>query len=226
MIILIILSLDCFCAFGLLSFFTLPYTVCLHVFFLKRVGTLSLKLPKIFYIVSKIKLINLSYQVFNYFFFSIFFIFLTWLFFCYVLPNNKNKNLRFVKTKMFYSNQSKCHLVIYVILSNLINAYITCITHITPIINIAHINYITCTNLHKSYKLNNSFDNVNFLIYKKPIKHFIYNFFSGYKNHKKMLSKTQSRIFYVYLFKNGLIFENLSWCDSIFPQFNATVVTY
>ena len=46
--LLIMFSSDCFCGFGLLSFFPLPYTIYLGVFVLKRLATLSLKPPTIF----------------------------------------------------------------------------------------------------------------------------------------------------------------------------------
>ena len=51
-----------YCFLGLLSFFPLPYTVCLG--FLKQT-ILSLKLTRRFLIGSKISLINQSYQVFH-----------------------------------------------------------------------------------------------------------------------------------------------------------------
>ena len=41
-------SSDCFCVFSLLSFFSLPYTICLGVFVLKRPTSLSWKPPTIF----------------------------------------------------------------------------------------------------------------------------------------------------------------------------------
>ena len=59
-----LLLLILFCIFGLLSFFPLPFTVCLGVFVLKRLTTISLKPPAIFVIGSGIKVINQSYQVF------------------------------------------------------------------------------------------------------------------------------------------------------------------
>ena len=43
-----------FCAFGLLSVFPVPYTVCLDVFALKRLTILSLKPPTIFVVGSGI----------------------------------------------------------------------------------------------------------------------------------------------------------------------------
>ena len=43
-------SPDFFCIFGLVTFFLLPYTVCLGVFVLKRHPTLLLKPPAIFLI--------------------------------------------------------------------------------------------------------------------------------------------------------------------------------
>ena len=46
--LLILFSSDCVCAFGLLSFFHLAYTVCLGVFALKRLTISSLKPPTIF----------------------------------------------------------------------------------------------------------------------------------------------------------------------------------
>ena len=46
--LLIIFSSDCFCGFGLLGFFPLPYTACLGVFVLKRPIILSLKPPTTF----------------------------------------------------------------------------------------------------------------------------------------------------------------------------------
>ena len=48
------LSSDYFCVFGLLSFFPLQYTVCLGVFVLKKLTTLSLKPLAIFLIGSGI----------------------------------------------------------------------------------------------------------------------------------------------------------------------------
>ena len=56
--LLIIFFSDCFSLFDLLSFFSLPYTVCLDVFVLKRLTTLSLNPPTIFITGSGIKLIN------------------------------------------------------------------------------------------------------------------------------------------------------------------------
>ena len=44
--------LTLFCVFGLLNFFPLPYIVCLSVFVLKRLITLSLKAPALFIIGS------------------------------------------------------------------------------------------------------------------------------------------------------------------------------
>ena len=41
--LLILFSLDCSCVFGLLSFFPVPYTVCLCVLVLKRLTILSIK---------------------------------------------------------------------------------------------------------------------------------------------------------------------------------------
>ena len=54
MINAILYSSDCFCVFGLLSFFPLPYTICLDVLVLKILTTLSLKPPKNFHIGSEI----------------------------------------------------------------------------------------------------------------------------------------------------------------------------
>ena len=53
-----------FWLFGLLSFFLLPYIVCLVVFILKRLRTLFLKPPTSFAIGSGIYLINKSYEIF------------------------------------------------------------------------------------------------------------------------------------------------------------------
>ena len=53
-----------FWVFGLLSFFLLPYIVCLGVFILKRLIFLFLKPPTSFAIGSGIYLINKSYEIF------------------------------------------------------------------------------------------------------------------------------------------------------------------
>ena len=39
--LLVMFSSDCFCVFGLLSFFLLPYTVCLGVYLLNRLKTIK-----------------------------------------------------------------------------------------------------------------------------------------------------------------------------------------
>ena len=57
-------SFRLFRVFGLLSFFPLPCMVCLSVFVLKRLKTLSLKPPTPFLVWSGIQLNNQSYQVF------------------------------------------------------------------------------------------------------------------------------------------------------------------
>ena len=51
-----------FCAFGLLSFFPLPYAGCLGAFFLKRLAILSFKPPTLFPVGSGIQLINQSFN--------------------------------------------------------------------------------------------------------------------------------------------------------------------
>ena len=58
------LILSILCVFGLLSFFALPWKVCLVVFVLKRLAILFLASPTLFHIISGIQLINQSYQVF------------------------------------------------------------------------------------------------------------------------------------------------------------------
>ena len=50
--LLILFASDAVCNFGLLSLFPLPYTICLDVFVLKRLTTLSLKPPTLFIIGS------------------------------------------------------------------------------------------------------------------------------------------------------------------------------
>ena len=50
--LLIIFSSNCFCIVGLLNFIPLPCMVCLGVFVLKRLTTLSLKPLTIFYRLS------------------------------------------------------------------------------------------------------------------------------------------------------------------------------
>ena len=46
--VLIMFSSDCVFVFDLCSFFRLPYSVCLGVFILRRLITLSLKPPTLF----------------------------------------------------------------------------------------------------------------------------------------------------------------------------------
>ena len=61
------------CAFVFLSFFPLPYTICLDVLVLKRIlSILSLKSPTFLVIGSGIRLINQSYQVFYFLHFFLF----------------------------------------------------------------------------------------------------------------------------------------------------------
>ena len=58
------LILSILCVFGLLSFFALPWKVCLDVCVLKRLAILFLASPTLFHISSGIQLIHQSYQVF------------------------------------------------------------------------------------------------------------------------------------------------------------------
>ena len=78
--------------------------------------------------------------------------------------------------------------------------YVTHITHMTYIHNLYNLhnscNSHKSCNLHKSYNLHNPFNlhNSYFEVYFwSLLKHTFINFFSIYKNSKKLLSKTQKK---------------------------------